>query len=793
MPDTYYAKPVVNLAPDALIYLNGKESVYTCLRCRKEASVINDVTNLSVTLTLEGKAAANFTIVSPKHDPNRWQTSGQTKILPMFEVEIFMRGRFLVNGEPRYYPVFWGIVSSVEDGYSDGQETLAVTCDGILRWWEITKVNATPSVTDAQIFPSSVEPSVWTNIFGDLGPYDIMWHLATTATGGLLTPQGFDGRYAREVALPTEVLRNIEKDMMEYWSVRFLQASKYFRMFGHQGQALEGEIPTERPDASRGQDLAKAVQDKRFAAGVANPPVSTTINPTSDRATKTLSEYKTFGQPTDKINLFSAEMTSKLELATHVKNAVQFEFYQDSTGELIFKPPFYNVDVRPFPPYVIEDIDIVSMNFTEQESEVITRVDVKGSFGSLLQDKVDTLILPQGFYVDPELVRRFGLRAQTINMNYLLTSSQCFAYAVGEMGRLNKRRYSGQMTIMGRPELRVGFPIYIKSRDIFAYVVSISHSFTFGSSFKTTLGLEAVRKKRYSGGDSPTPGVIEKNQILEVTVVETQDDQAKTILAAKAQAKKGQEEREKNEKPGVSAPTEEKLSPKAPPGSAEALDGALARGSIEGVMGNKVTQKTDASIIEVQIRDSGKTALIPFTDKEGYEVFGGFPYGRNIEVTPRGDLRIRSQSDKEPPTTKVGTLFTSIEQGIPGGTDNIEFASTLQVTRRQLGMVPDTEGPAAEGGVADLAANADATLETGLKGVTQIPQDERQSLLNLEPGIHSREEATKCNCGRELERIQRIMELREKKAQEAARPVRASTQPEPPEFAEEAFEDLEEV
>ena len=62
------------------------------------------------------------------------------------------------------------------------------------------------------------------------------------------------------------------------------------------------------------------------------------------------------------MNIFETEYLSKLEIANAVRTITGFEFYQDVTGNLVFKPPFYNMDTSSDPNYVIDDGDLISIS-----------------------------------------------------------------------------------------------------------------------------------------------------------------------------------------------------------------------------------------------------------------------------------------------------------------------------------------------------------------------------------------------------------------------------------------------
>jgi len=77
----------------------------------------------------------------------------------------------------------------------------------------------------------------------------------------------------------------------------------------------------------------------------------------------------------------------------------------------------------------------------------------------------------------------------------LHSSGACFQWAKVELAQQNSQIKQGSMTIMGRPELRLGYPVYVPCKDCFYYVKGIDHQFSLGGSFVTTLTLVAERAK----------------------------------------------------------------------------------------------------------------------------------------------------------------------------------------------------------------------------------------------------------------------------------------------------------
>jgi hypothetical protein len=174
---------------------------------------------------------------------------------------------------------------------------------------------------------------------------------------------------------------------------------------------------------------------------------------------------------------------------------MQYEFYQDMNGEIVFKPPFWNMDVRENNPFsVFEDYDIYDRSMSFNEDQIITRVDVTGSLHNLFNN-APARVAPSGWAVDYKLLQHYGFRPQHLQVNWIRDSIAAFVYAAGWLNKVNS--YARTMTISTtfRPEVRLGYPIYIPSIDVYAYVEGISHQFSFGQQARTSLQLTAIRRK----------------------------------------------------------------------------------------------------------------------------------------------------------------------------------------------------------------------------------------------------------------------------------------------------------
>lgn len=151
--------------------------------------------------------------------------------------------------------------------------------------------------------------------------------------------------------------------------------------------------------------------------------------------------------------------------------------------------------------YVIEDHQIIQFTISENPPEY-TMVEVNGqidlSLSSSDQLKDAGSFTPGGgnssvsaAAVDYDLWSMYGFKNGAGVAAPFLSNpeTQCAPYAATILSRARKNIFRGTLTIAGNEYMQPGEVIYIRSRDILFYVNSVSHSFSYGSSFTTTLEL----------------------------------------------------------------------------------------------------------------------------------------------------------------------------------------------------------------------------------------------------------------------------------------------------------------
>lgn len=150
--------------------------------------------------------------------------------------------------------------------------------------------------------------------------------------------------------------------------------------------------------------------------------------------------------------------------------------------------------------YILRNSRIKSLEFSENEPE-FTSVQVNGSFnqfesiqgsGDLTSAINANLGLSSAFAIDYDLWRMYGLKnPSTVNVPFLTDpKSQLAPYASTLLSKARKNILKASVTIAGNEFQQPGEVVYLEDNQLLYYVRSVSHSFTYGSGFSTTMDLE---------------------------------------------------------------------------------------------------------------------------------------------------------------------------------------------------------------------------------------------------------------------------------------------------------------
>lgn len=483
-------RPYVTLTPDAYVTIQGQTETIACGECNRKIDINRYVTGINSDANVEsapGSCTINLSI--PDNDINQFYVDGQFVLISMMEIEVYSKGYYTVGGFPQYYRTFWGLINNIQLGWSGGVTTVTISCRDILRWWELTNVIVNPAFLD--IPKTSSGYNLFQNQFSGMNPYTVIIALAKEAMGDFSLTTGSFTSFRPEDGPERAAISSFSKDIMAYWQLKFGNIWNNLVLFGSSGQSytFSGEGGNVSPFK-----IAKQIFEEEARQLSLNPETAEfKIQPHEVAAFKV--EVSRAGD----VDFFQNETQSKLAIANTCRDqAGGYEFYCDTTGDIIFKPPFYNLNVMPNKPVSwIQDFEIIDDSITESEQEVYTHITSSGNaFGGVTDWGInDDITTPRTGVVDWHLLKRYGWRRLDVQVQWAGNPRKLFFHLLDWLDRINAKRESGTVTIPYRPEIRMGFPVWIPKYDSFFYIQGISHQYSPGGQATTTLTLIAKRSK----------------------------------------------------------------------------------------------------------------------------------------------------------------------------------------------------------------------------------------------------------------------------------------------------------
>src|SRR6185369_11935936 len=118
----------------------------------------------------------------------------------------------------------------------------------------------------------------------------------------------------------------------------------------------------------------------------------------------------------------------------------------------------------------IQDIGIIDWDFSDSESEVVTQIQLQGNYGGATDYGMPEEATPYTSVTDYHLLRKYGWRSRTFNSEFMADPQLMFYTGLDLLDRYNSKRFRGTVNIPCRPELRLGFPVYVAPLDQVWYI-----------------------------------------------------------------------------------------------------------------------------------------------------------------------------------------------------------------------------------------------------------------------------------------------------------------------------------
>ena len=568
---------VVQWTPDFQVYVNGDTSLPGCPTCHHNIDLNEFVNSISVDFGVEpGASNCSIGMSIPRHYGDSIFRDGNTLLRPGLEIHVYFRGYFPMKGistpnsrpvaginlgdipQYPYYPAFHGVVTSVTHDYSSGFYTANMTCNGMLHFWEHMKLSGAGGGSFFGTRPanSGIQTTLTGHPMTGKTPYAIIYSLYRD-TAGVADGVGFALSSRTNLNAVNSTTRDpLYALTLTYWEQRFRgkiyglrmhgasgqmftsSQQAFLSLYGHSSTTFGGSRGTGSVSPSPGHEsLDYLAQDPTILLGMrantADGRVSRQVDTAllaannEGRNSQGLDAMALQAFPTDigsygQVNLWESTYESKMDIATAVTNVCGYEFYQDADGDLVFKPPMYNLDTSSSRVYRIEPEDIVSINFSENEPAA-TYVLVKGGAFQNTRGLVDESEWGcRSQYVDYKLVAQYGWIEASVESTYYTNARSAFYFAINYLDRQNAGSNGATVTIPMRPEIRPGYPVYIPHIDCFYYVTQVAHAFNLGAECTTTLTLTARRRKFLAPGNTSNTNVALDQTLSAINLANTE-------------------------------------------------------------------------------------------------------------------------------------------------------------------------------------------------------------------------------------------------------------------------------
>lgn len=688
---THQEREIIKTAPDLVIYLEGLPYLInpylgdggTLINFNDYVTVANGSCDVDSYIP-----SASFTLSIPNAHKRLFLAPGGNRIIStMMDVRIFAKGYYMTPaGDTVYHRVFWGVTSSIT--YNDTGSTLEIdiSCKGIMRLMELMQTNAGPSISQ---FGSPEMTTAFKTKFHSQNAFLSAFYMFVepiqmsvlrktsikelkAGFGGSDTDEkeSFDLGYAPKWGI---YLRRLLKGL-RFYPFRDEHKNDVFTKWAVQPKNSEGLKPDGYAESVHVDITDKAFLEKTFAE------FKELVNWAPDYSI-------------GNIGLFNSEVITRLERLRQMVDLIGYEGFQDLDGRLIIKPPLYNLDVTqwappgekteaPSNPFIVHLSEIEQESEQEDEGQIrFTRTSVRGTMGRnpLMQGQGDNLLAVSS-WVDLNLMRKFGLRCEEPkSYSFLGEDTQTnFAWAVNEMTKSNRGYRSYQCTIPLRPELKLGYPIYLPHMDMFGYLRNMSWGYSVGGTATMRLHLDCIRERVLNAvkesKEIPDPADSTKKKTVEVTVYRS----IPNLVFKWTDAKKGKEDPKPDEttaKKEGNSPASVHIKPEDAPNKEQKADTAQKLDGYKKLMEPEPTTPDKAWRIQPggvtaaeksATNTGGKTHVdfrekipidsnyyytlrttIPYTDNKGYVVLAPFPWGRHMALRQALELFSMSSTERD--------------------------------------------------------------------------------------------------------------------------------------------------
>ena len=357
-----------------------------------------------------------------------------------------------------YYPVFHGFIKGVSITLNDNAYQVSISTGNMLSLWDSQMINTQQGFFAANPKEARGTINLMGHVYTNMTPHQIIYDLFRD-TGG--SPEGTNFVLQQKTNLTGKVAtgQQFYSLYLRYLENRFNNGLYGLRMFGASGRAyttFEQSILVDNTPAGKDNEYKKVVKrqlkphtiSKRNSSSalsnmmkagfVAQDPQGRVLRTLDVRQLPSilgekedavnvlsLQEFITEIGSLGQVSFFDSQFTSKMSLANQVAEKIGYELYQDLDGDLIFKPPMYNMDTSNDRVYRINREDTLSISYEHNEPEY-TYVVCSEAFRNIKVSNLEGEWGVKGMYVDYKLVAKYGWKQLSFDTSFYNSARKAF-------------------------------------------------------------------------------------------------------------------------------------------------------------------------------------------------------------------------------------------------------------------------------------------------------------------------------------------------------------------------------
>ena len=514
---TVQEREIIKTAPDVVVFIDGLPYLINLFindpRTGHQTTLVNfndHVTSFSATYDTDAMVPnCSVQLQVPNYQKGLYQMPGGNNLLQtMAQIQVYAKSYFMAaTGDTVYRRVFKGVTSHI--GYNDNGKTLEISiqCHGVMYMLERMQTNVHPSINTS--WHSGVSQTIYQSKY-DGNCFEV---LSQVFLDGFQSDMFQTGSLLNAVQDPFQ--QAVQRGYMAKWQAILTNMVKDVHIFGPW---------TPMAKSQKWGDPAKDTASS-----------SVTKNSTHTESALVAGYQTYYGNiaeyfPFTNIIAFdfkNSVIVNRLDIIREVVAKMNYEAYQDIDGKIIIKPPLYNLDVVNLGPRtqtqtisnssnnsltdpataIYENnnpfVIYLSEMLTEQESEDQsairrTRTTVYGNVLRALGNTYEAFYSQVGEYIDITKLAKFGLREEPLYQVPWINEGDkqtLFVHAAAETARANRGYRMYTFSIPMRPELKIGFPVYIPHKDMYAYIKTIALNYSVGGTATMTVTCDSVRRR----------------------------------------------------------------------------------------------------------------------------------------------------------------------------------------------------------------------------------------------------------------------------------------------------------